>query len=161
MLSTLRIKNFALIDELELELGSGLNIITGETGAGKSIVIGALQLLTGRRADRSLIRKGADTCEIGGIFEFDASDGVLSDINAILESSGVPQCEAGQLIIRRIFKANSARNYINSSPVTLNLVNQVGDMIVDMHGPYDHQLLLQPKKQLTLLDAFAGLEISV
>lgn len=154
MLVTLRVKNLALVENVRLEFEPGLNVITGETGAGKSILIGALHLLLGDRADKKYIRAGADACGAEALFK-------LADpptMNALLEELGVAPCEDGQLIIRRIVKAaGGGQNLINDSPVTLQGLKQVGERLVDMHGPYDHQSLLSPAFQLEVLDAYGHL----
>ncbi|MBM3847046.1 MAG: DNA repair protein RecN [Verrucomicrobia bacterium] len=156
MLASLRIKNLALVSELALELEPGLNVITGETGAGKSVIIGALTLLTGQRADRSLIRSGEDTCSVEGVFDLSQCK---PPIGSFLEEHGIDPCEAGQLVIKRSLSAAGAnRQHINGSPTTLAILAQLGEWLVDLHGPHDHQSLLHPSRQLTLLDAYAGSE---
>jgi DNA repair protein RecN (Recombination protein N) len=154
MLSTLRIKNLALVSDLTLQLRPGYNAITGETGAGKSIIIGALHLLLGERADRELIRAGADSCSVEAIFEGPALDG----LKKILEENGLEPCADGQLLLKRVLSvAGSNRQFVNGSPATLQMLAAVGRELVDMHGPHEHQSLLQPARQLNILDAFAGL----
>lgn len=157
MLATLRIKNLALVADLTLELAPGLNVITGETGAGKSIILGALNLVLGQRADRTLIRSGADSCSVEAVFEFgDTVRGVpTSDALAAL---GLEPCEGGQLILKRTFTtAGTNRQFVNGSPTSLSTLAALGDGLVDLHGPHDHQSLLQPARQLAILDAFGGL----
>lgn len=151
MLTTLRVKNLALVESVRLDLQPGLNVITGETGAGKSILLGALALLLGERADRKFVREGADACGAEAVFTLrDARS-----INELLEEFGVAPCEDDQLIIRRIVKAGgTGQNLVNDSPVTLQLLKQLGERLVDMHGPHDHQSLLRPSFQLELLDAY-------
>ena len=161
MLSSLLIRNFAIIEDLEMEFSSGLNIITGETGAGKSVILGALQLLLGYRADKTLIRTGAHSSEICGIFQLGNNTSLINKIDIILEKSGVSRCDDGQLVVMRKIYANSNKSYINSSVVTINLLITIGDLLVDVHGPYDHQSLVHPKTQLGLLDAFSKLESDV
>jgi DNA repair protein RecN (Recombination protein N) len=154
LLSLLRIKNLALVEDLEWELTPGFTAITGETGAGKSIIIGALQLLLGERADKSLIRTGAEACTVEAIFMGDD----FSDLNARLEESGVELC-ADELIVKRTFSlGGSSRHFVNGSPTTLALLKAIGDELVDLHGPHDHQSLLAPERQLALLDGFAHAE---
>ena len=151
VLNLLRIKNLALVEDLEWQLEPGFTAITGETGAGKSIIIGALQLLLGERADKSLIRTGAEQCTVEAVF----SGEDLAKLNAQLEEAGV---EAGhdELILKRSFTAAGGnRQFINGSPTTLAVLKNLGDELVDLHGPHDHQSLLSPEKQLALLDAFA------
>ena len=154
LLSLLRIKNLALVEDLEWELTPGFTAITGETGAGKSIIIGALQLLLGERADKSLIRTGAEACTVEAIFMGDD----FSQLNARLEESGVELC-ADELIVKRTFSlGGSSRHFVNGSPTTLALLKAIGDELVDLHGPHDHQSLLAPERQLALLDGFAHAE---
>jgi DNA repair protein RecN (Recombination protein N) len=153
-LTLLRIKNLALVEELEWQLGPGFAAITGETGAGKSIIIGALQLLLGDRADKSLIRTGADLCTVEAIF----SGEDLERLNPQLVEAGVEPC-AKDLIIKRSFSASAGtRQFINGSPTTLSVLKNLGDDLVDLHGPHDHQSLLSPETQLALLDSFARAE---
>src|SRR5438128_4658267 len=151
VLTLLRIKNLALVEELEWQLGPGFVAITGETGAGKSIIIGGLQLLLGERADKSLIRTGADLCTVEAIF----SGEDLQKLNPQLVEAGVEPCE-NDLIIKRSFSASAGtRQFINGSPTTLSILKHLGDELVDLHGPHDHQSLLSPETQLSLLDSFA------
>ncbi len=151
LLSLLRIKNLALVEDLEWELASGFTAITGETGAGKSIIIGALKLLLGERADKSLIRTGAEACTVEAIFAGDD----FAELNARLEEAGV-EPGAGELIVKRTFSlGGNSRHFLNGSPTTLALLKSIGDELVDLHGPHDHQSLLVPERQLALLDGFA------
>jgi DNA repair protein RecN (Recombination protein N) len=153
MLASLRIRNLALVENLEWTLGPGFTAITGETGSGKSIIIGALKLLLGERADKSVIRSGADSCTVEALFQFDDP----TAINERLEENGVDPCEEGALILKRQFSAIGAnRQSINASPTTLAVLKNLGDLLVDLHGPHDHQSLLSNDKQLDLLDAYAG-----
>lgn len=151
LLSLLRIKNLALVEELEWQMGPGFIAVTGETGAGKSIIIGALQLLLGERTDKSLIRTGADLCTVEAVF----SGKDLEKLNAQLVEAGIEPCE-NDLIIKRSFSATGGtRQFINGSPTTLSILKNLGDELVDLHGPHDHQSLLSPETQLSLLDSFA------
>ncbi len=139
------------MEELEWQIAPGFVAVTGETGAGKSIIIGALQLLLGERADKSLIRTGADLCAVEAAFSGDD----LEKLNPRLVGAGVEPCE-GDLIIKRTLSASGAnRQFINGSPTTLSILKNLGDELVDLHGPHDHQSLLSPDKQLGLLDSFA------
>jgi DNA repair protein RecN (Recombination protein N) len=157
MLATLRIKNLALVPDLTLDLGPEYNVITGETGAGKSMIIGALNLILGERADRNLIRAGADACAVEAVF--DLKKKMAAVINRLLEVNGLEPCYSEQLVLKRSFSANGAnRQFINSSPTTLGTLKDVGELLVDMHGPHEHQSLLHPSRQLSILDAFGGLE---
>ena len=142
------------MEELEWQIAPGFVAVTGETGAGKSIIIGALQLLLGERADKSLIRTGADLCAVEAAFSGDD----LQKLNPRLVEAGVEPCE-GDLIIKRTLSASGAnRQFINGSPTTLSILKNLGDELVDLHGPHDHQSLLSPDKQLGLLDSFARAE---
>ena len=154
VLNLLRIKNLALVEELEWQLGPGFVAVTGETGAGKSIIIGALQLLLGERADKSFIRTGADLCTVEAVF----TGNDLQKLNRQLVEAGVEPCE-NDLIIKRSFSAaGGTRQFINGSPTTLSILKNLGDDLVDLHGPHDHQSLLSPDKQLSLLDSFTRAE---
>jgi len=155
MLSRLTIQNLALVDSLSIEFQRGLNVITGETGAGKSLLIGALRLLIGERADKSMIRTGESSCGIEAVF--DLAD--PKDVNTVLDQMGMEPCEDGLLIIRRTLTGTSSKNWVNNSPVTLNVLKALGDVLVDMHGPYDHQSLLKTETQMDILDAFGGLNL--
>src|SRR3954471_15237473 len=151
ILSLLRIKNLALVEDLEWQLAPGFTAITGETGAGKSIIIGALQLLLGERTDKSLIRTGAESCTVEAVFD---SIGA-AQLKTLLEDSGVETGE-GELIVKRSFSTTGAnRQFINGSPTTLSVLRKLGDELVDLHGPHDHQSLLSPERQLALLDGYA------
>ncbi len=159
MLTTLRIKNLALVADLTLELRPGCNVITGETGAGKSIIIGALNLVLGERADRTLLRAGADGCAVEAVFDVAKLRGPLA---GLLEENGLEPCEDNQLVLKRVFTAAGAnRQFVNGSPATLAALAAIGEGLVDMHGPHDHQSLLHPAKQLAILDAFGGLQAQV
>jgi len=156
MLTTLRIKNFALVSDLTLELQPGCNVITGETGAGKSIIIGALNLVLGERADRTLIRSGEESCSVEAVFEVAT---LKAPLKKFLEENGLEPCEQNQLVLKRAFTASGTnRQFVNGSPTTLNILAAIGEWLVDIHGPHDHQSLLHPAKQLAILDAFGGLE---
>lgn len=154
VLTLLRIKNLALVEELEWQMGSGFIAITGETGAGKSIIIGALQLLLGERADKSLIRTGADLCTVEAVF----SGNELQKLNPQLVEAGIEPCENELILKRSLSSTGTNRQFINSSPTTLSALKNLGDELVDLHGPHDHQSLLSPDRQLSLLDSFARAE---
>jgi DNA repair protein RecN (Recombination protein N) len=156
MLTTLRIKNLALVADLTLELGPGYNVITGETGAGKSILIGALNLVLGERADRTLIRSGSDSCSVEAVFDVGKLEAPL---DAFLDENGLEPCEERQLVLKRTFSSAGAnRQFVNGSPTTLNALGIIGEWLVDIHGPHEHQSLLNTSRQLDLLDAFGKLE---
>jgi DNA repair protein RecN (Recombination protein N) len=150
-LRSLGIRNLALVERLDWELSSGFIAVTGETGAGKSIILGALKLVLGERADKSLIRTGAEQCSVEALFELDDS----SRIDQMLTEQGIERCEENRLLLKRIFSAaGSNRQLINGSQTTLAFLKEIGDGLVDLHGPHDHQSLLARDLQLQLVDAF-------
>src|SRR4051812_24011382 len=150
-LSLLRIKNLALVEDLEWQLAPGFTAITGETGAGKSIIIGALQLLLGERTDKSLIRTGAESCTVEAVFAGET----LKELNPLLDESGVESIDRDLIVKRSFSAAGTNRQFINGSPTTLGVLKKLGDDLVDLHGPHDHQSLLSPNRQLALLDGYA------
>jgi DNA repair protein RecN (Recombination protein N) len=152
MLTLLKIRNLALVDELVWELGPGLIGVTGETGAGKSVIVGALKLVLGERADKSLIRTGEESCSVEAVFDL----GDAREINTLLEDGGLAPCDDTQLIVRRVIGQTANRQFVNDSPVTLHLLKRLGEHLVDLHGPHDHQSLLSVERQLAMLDAYAG-----
>src|SRR5215831_519743 len=154
VLSLLRIKNLALVEELEWQIGPGFVAVTGETGAGKSIIIGALQLLLGDRADKSLIRTGADLCTVEAVFT--GTD--VRKLNPQLAEAGIEPCEDDLILKRTLSSTGTNRQFINGSPTTLSVLKKLGDELVDLHGPHNHQSLLSPETQLLLLDSFARVE---
>src|SRR5438034_2144979 len=154
VLSLLRIKNLALVEELEWQMTPGFVAVTGETGAGKSIIIGALQLLLGERADKSLIRTGADLCTVEAVFT--GTD--VRKLNPQLAEAGIEPCENDLILKRTLSSSGTNRQFINGSPTTLSVLKNLGDELVDLHGPHDHQSLLLPETQLRLLDSFARAE---
>ena len=126
MLTTLRIKNLALVADLTLELQPGYNVITGETGAGKSILIGALNLVLGERADRTLIRSGSDSCSVEAVFDITR---LRAPLQSFLEENGLEPCEDHQLVLKRSFtSAGANRQFINGSPTTLSHAGRAGRM---------------------------------
>ena len=156
MLTALRIKNLALIDELRWELGPGFNALTGETGAGKSILLDALMLLSGERADKSLIRSGEAACAVEG--ELELAPALLRRVGAVLDEIGAEPCDGAALLLKRTVAASgSNKQFVNGSPVTLQGLKQLGDLLVDVHGPHDHQSLLRVEEQLRVLDAHGRL----
>ena len=155
MLTTLRIRNLALVADLTIEFDRGLTVITGETGAGKSVILGALNLVLGQRADRTLLRSGADACTVEAVFDV---TGLRTPLAAFLVENGLESGDPGQLILKRTFTASGTnRQFVNGSPTTLDRLAVLGDWLVDLHGPHEHQSLLQPARQLAILDAFGRL----
>lgn len=155
MLSSLYIRNFALIEELTIAFQPGLSVITGETGAGKSIIIGALGLVLGDRSSSEQVRTNARKAVIEAIFQND----IPLSTEALLKSSKIePQAE---LIIRReLSETGQSRCFINDTPCTVALLKQVGELLIDLHGQHEHQLLLKPRTHETLLDEFASTTVA-
>ena len=159
MLESLYIRNLALVAELQLDFASGLNTVSGETGAGKSLIIGAIQLLAGGRASAASIRKGASSCEVTGVFALaEAQLAVQQELSALLQQAGLPECEEQHLLLRRVINDNVSRAFVNSAPVTASFLKELGELLFDIHGPNDNHSLLIPGKQLALLDSFANLD---
>ena len=155
MLSVLKIRNLALVEDVTWELAAGLVGVTGETGAGKSIIVGALKLILGERADRSLIRTGQDACTVEASFHLKDAKAV----DAVLEEAGLEPCQDGELIVKRTISASGAnKQFVNCSPVTIQVLKSLGEFLVDLHGPHDHQSLNSRERQMDMLDKFAGIE---
>jgi DNA repair protein RecN (Recombination protein N) len=151
VLRSLHIRDYALIESLEVEFQPGLNIVTGETGAGKSIVVGALKMILGERASTETIRGGARKAIIEGVFE-----GVdQSVLGPLLEEGGIEWSE--NLILRREIGVSQSRAFINDSPATVQLLRGVASCLVDLHGQHEHQSLLRTETHIEMLDAFGGL----
>lgn len=152
MLKQLLIKNYALIEEISVEFSSGLTIITGETGAGKSILIDALGLLLGERASTEMIRTGADKAIVEGIFQLQGYERVAE----ILRRNENEVTE--EIIVRReLTSKGQSRCFVNDSPVPVSLLKEIGDALVDLHGQHEHQSLLHPETHIEFLDEFGGL----
>ncbi|MGH8400716.1 MAG: AAA family ATPase, partial [Gammaproteobacteria bacterium] len=149
MLTHIAIRDFAIIDALELDLGVGMSVLTGETGAGKSILVDALGLVLGDRADAGVVRQGAERAEIGA--EFDLRD--APDTAAWLEQQELGA--DGECILRRIIGADGrSRGQINGRSVPMQLLKELGEQLVDIHGQHEHQSLLRRDTQMHLLDAY-------
>jgi len=152
MLKTLLIKNYALIQELSVEFSSGLSIITGETGAGKSIIIDALGLVLGERASAEVVRRGSDKAVVEATFDV----GGNSKLRDLLAANDIETTD--ELIVRREVSAKGqSRCFLNDSPVTLAIQKQVGELLVDLHGQHEHQSLLRVDTHIGMLDDFGGL----
>lgn len=152
MLIELRIKNYAVIDDIAVSLGPGLNVLTGETGAGKSIIVGALSLLLGERASVDVVREGADRAVVEGVFDIGRHSRLLS----LLADQGI-HCDDGLLVFRREVAAQGRnRAWLNGSATTAGQIGQLGGLLVDMHGQHEHQALLSAEEQRTILDAYGG-----
>lgn len=157
MLQSLALRDFVIVDQLELDFAEGFSVLTGETGAGKSILLDALGLALGERADSSQIREGCQRAEITAIFQIKEDD--LSSINAWLHHHDFPLEDGGKSLIlkRSIDHTGRSRSFINGSAASLNQLREIGDRLVDIHGQHAHQLLLKSGAQRELLDRHAGL----
>ncbi len=152
MLSVLKISNLALVEDLTWELGSGLVCVTGETGAGKSIIVGALKLILGERADRGLVRSGEESCTVEAVFHLANAE----QVNAKLAEFGADPCDEDTLIVKRTVSVSGGnRQFVNCSPATLQVLKALGQYLVDLHGPHEHQSLMRQERQLAMLDAYA------
>jgi len=165
MLSLLKIKNIALIDAIEVEFGSGLNLLTGETGSGKSIIVDSLGALTGERVSADLIKDGAETARIEGLFSITAD----KELSRILDESGIataearasaraaPSAQTSDILIRRELSASGKnRVFVNDQLVTASLLKRIAPFLVDIHGQGEQATLFDPRSHLDLLDEFAG-----
>lgn len=148
MLRTLRIRDYALIDDVELEFREGFNVLTGETGAGKSIVVGALNLVLGARASNETVRDGAKQAKIDAAFYLPQPS---SRLQALLEDHGI-ELEEDELLISRVISAQGrSKAYAAGSLAPVSVLAAIGDELVDLHGQHEHQSLLIPQRQLELL----------
>lgn len=154
MLLELRIRNVAVIDAVALPLGAGLNVLTGETGAGKSLIIGALSLLLGERATTDRIRSGADRASVEGVFELPAGHALFTDLDA--RGIEVEQDGGSTVVLKREVSANGrSRAWINGSPVTAAVLSEIGAQLVSVHGQHESRALVDTAHQRDLLDAYA------
>ncbi|MBR3687638.1 MAG: DNA repair protein RecN [Lentisphaeria bacterium] len=157
MLNWLSVQNLAIVEEAEIEFGPSFNVITGETGAGKSVIMGALGLLLGNRADKSAIRTGADHCEISAGFTL--APGALPKLRAFLEENALVSAdEPDSILVRRVITHSSSRNFVNGSAVNLNVLRTIASAMVDVHAANENAAILDPANQLDVLDRFAGLQ---
>jgi DNA repair protein RecN (Recombination protein N) len=157
MLQNISLRDFVIVDQLELDFSSGFTVLTGETGAGKSILLDALSLVLGERADSSQIREGCNRAEISAMFRIDTEQ--IKHFSQWLDEQGFPAEDDGQsLLLKRTVEANGrSRAFINGSVATLAQLREAGDQLVDIHGQHAHQLLLKGGAQRELLDRHAGL----
>ena len=151
MLRTLHIRDYALIDSLEVDFDSGLNILTGETGAGKSIIIGALKMILGERARADVVRSGAKRAVIEGFFD----EATMPSLQSLLAAQGLEP--SSHLILRREIAPTYSRAFVNDTPATLSIMRQVAAHLIDLHGQHEHQSLLRTETHLELLDQFGRL----
>jgi DNA repair protein RecN (Recombination protein N) len=153
MLRELRLKNFAVVESVTVAFAPGLNVLTGETGAGKSILVDAILLVTGARAQSDVIRADADTATVEAVFA------LTTPAVAVLEEAGLAGDDNEEIVVRReLARSGRHRAFVNDSPVTVGLLERVGDLLVEVHGQHEHQRLLEPVRQLELLDRFADAE---
>ncbi len=155
MLKTLRIRHLAVIEDLTLAFGPGLNVLTGETGAGKSILVDAVGLAAGDRAEAGLIRTGEERAVIEAVFALPAASAVAG----LVKGRGLDADLNGELVVRREVRAagSGGRVFVNGSPATVALLREIGDLLVELHGQHEHQSLLSAERHLDVLDAFGGL----
>lgn len=157
VLSYLRIRGLALIDDVALELSPGMNVLTGETGAGKSIIVGALSLLRGARARADLVRTGEDAAVVEG--RFDPPPAVEARVTAVLEDLGMPSDLSEGLVLRRSVSAGGrSRSFVQDSPTTLAGLSRVAEMLIDICSQHEHHFLTHRARHLDVLDAYAGLD---
>jgi DNA repair protein RecN (Recombination protein N) len=154
MLTNLIVQNYALLDEVNIEFSSGLNILTGETGSGKSILIGALGLILGSRATKDAIRSGMDSATVEGLFEWKSDEPMVplpEDLDIEIDDR--------TLIIRRdVTRDGRSRCTVNGHPVTVNVLKRLGEFLVDLHGQHDHQSLLDQRTHINFLDGFGDIK---
>ncbi|MBI5067223.1 MAG: DNA repair protein RecN [Deltaproteobacteria bacterium] len=153
MLTTLRISGLAIVDEVEVRLGPGLHVLTGETGAGKSILVNALHLVLGGRASSDLLREGAEEASVEALFELPPGHAALARV----EAAGLPAPPGGELLVRRtVARSGRGRAFVNGAMVTASMLEELMRGLVDVSGQHEHVSLLDPGTHLPLLDAFAG-----
>src|SRR3982751_2739389 len=155
MLRELHISNLAVIADARIELAPGLNCFTGATGAGKSLVIGALEVLLGLRSPAEMLRAGAGEGRVSGVFDIQNADLLkrveqLTDVQVTADGGEV-------LLTRRLYSSGRSSVSLNGNPITLGMLKQLAELIVDVHGQHDHQFLLKPSNQIDVLDKFADL----
>jgi DNA repair protein RecN (Recombination protein N) len=153
LLRSLSVRDYALIDELEVEFGAGLNVITGETGAGKSILLGALKLILGERASTESVRTGARKAFVEGLFD----EATGERISSVLEENDIDPHPDGVVIVRREVAATHSRAFVNDTPATLGVLRDVAEELIDLHGQHEHQSLLRTERHVDLVDAFGAL----
>src|SRR5438874_6848669 len=155
MLSQLTIRNFAIVDHLQIDWHPGLNVITGETGAGKSILIDAVGALLGDRLGPEVVRSGAQRALIEGVFT--VSDSGLLELGPVLDEFGL-EAEDGALIVTRDIAGSGGRGgaRVNGRGVPLSVLQRLGELLVDIHGQSEHMALLRPREQRDYLDRYAG-----
>ncbi|HEX4795102.1 MAG TPA: DNA repair protein RecN [Humisphaera sp.] len=155
MLRELHISNLAIIADVRIELSAGLNCFTGATGAGKSLVIGAIEILLGLRSPAEMLRPGVDEGRVSGVFEIRNSD-LLKRVDQIADAP--VSADGGELLItRRLYASGRSSVSLNGNPITLGMLKQIAEELVDVHGQHDHQYLLKPANQIDVIDQFGDL----
>ena len=153
MLQSLHVKNFALMEETEVEFGRGLNILTGETGAGKSLLIGSVNLALGGKFEKEMLRKGADSALVELVFDADSER-----VREKLAQMELDASEDGTVIISRKMQVGKSVCKINGETVTAKQVRELAEILIDIHGQHEHQSLLNKKKHMEILDSFCRAE---
>ena len=156
MLLELNVSNYALIDDLKISFSPGLNVLSGETGAGKSIIIGAINLLLGERATTEQIRQGSDLTIVEGIIR--TEPGLTEIINTMLENAGI-SCEDELFLAREVSRNGRSIARVNGRAVPVSFLKEIGQVLIDLHGQHQHQSLLRQDQHIDLLDAFGGAEV--
>ena len=156
MLSALKIQNYALLKDIEIDFTKGLNILTGETGAGKSIIIGAINTAIGERGYLENIRTGEDKAVVEAVFDFKDNPSLVALINEQLEEAGVEKSGDSLVIRREINRASKGKIHINNSNASLGFLEKLGKLLIDIHGQHEHQSLLKDEIHIDLLDDYAG-----
>ena len=155
MLRELRLKNFVVVESVTVPFTPGLNVLTGETGAGKSILVDAIVLVRGARAQTDVIRAEAETATVEAVFAIDGAGAA----RGVLDEAGLTADDNGEIVVRReLARSGRHRAFVNDSPVTVGLLERIGDVLAEVHGQHEHQRLLEPARQLELLDRFADAE---
>src|SRR5688572_3155388 len=154
MLRALSIRDYVIVERLDIEFASGFTALTGETGAGKSILVDAVKLALGDRADASVVRAGAQRAEISADFDVES----LPEARRWLEAQDLEEGEGACLVRRTLDATGRSRAFVNGRPATAAQLRELGELLLDIHGQHDHQLLLKRDRQRALLDAFGGSE---
>src|SRR5262245_22945617 len=153
MLRHLRATNFAILSDVEIELGAGMNVLTGETGAGKSLIVEAVNLLRGGRASADIPRAGADEAVVEAIVE--VPEDLLARVGGVLEGAGLPKGEGGEVFIRRVIqRGGRSRTYVNGALTTAARLAELGALLIDLSGQHQHQGLVDPNRHLEIIDLF-------
>src|SRR5258705_10626802 len=157
MLTELRVRDLAVIADVTLPFQPGLNVLTGETGAGKSMVVDALSLLLGERASADIVRPGADKTVVEGAFEF--ASALHRHLLPPFAALGVDLKEGRLILKREVLRQGKSRAWVNGSPVTISVLSEIGSLLVDLHGQHETQSLLRPDAQRDILDAYANADV--